>query len=75
MYVNLERGELVELTDIVGVFEGHYSKVERRNTLVVVLRGRIELARRTMVCVFGRSMDGVLQSFYVTRARLKKLTT
>ncbi len=75
MCVNLERGELVELTDIVGVFEGHYSKVERRNTLVVVLSGKIELASRTMVHVFGRSMDGVLQSFYVTRARLKKLTT
>ena len=73
MHVDFKRGELVELTNIVGVFEGRYSKLEREHSLVIVLNDTCDPKDRTMVLVFGKNVCGKLQSFYVRRARLKRL--
>ena len=64
----------MELTNIVEVFEGHYSRVENNSRLVVVVEdvAKHGIEKFALVQVFGM-LRSELRSFYVAPARLTKL--
>ena len=64
----------MELTNIVEVFEGRYSRVENNSRFVVVVEdvAQDDIEKPTLVQVFGM-LRSELRSFYVTPARLTKL--
>ena len=74
MCYSFKRGELVELINIVEVFEGHYSRVGNNSRFVVVVENVTEddIEKLALVQVFGM-LRSKLRSFYVTPARLTKL--
>jgi hypothetical protein len=74
MCYSFRRGELVELTNSVEGFEGHYSRVENNSRFVIVIEDVAEddIEKLAMVQVFGM-LRSELRRFYVTPARLTKL--